>query len=191
MRIEELEQRVREVGSEVEGEKVVTRRLYDQAVRTADQVGALRSEVATARIDIQAVGSQVDHMVQEVVQVSAALRTHGLRLEALTRDIGLLRSDATELRRGQEEIHVRLDRHEDRFDALQGSVDALQRAVDVLRAGQQEIDLRLNRYEERFEALHGAVDAVGDGQDDINRKLDTLVAAVASRGPAHDGGHAI
>jgi chromosome segregation ATPase len=170
VRIEELEQRVREVGSEVEGEKLVTRRLYDQAVRTADQVGALRSEVGTARVDIQAVGSQVDHMAHEVVQVSAALRTHGLRLESLTRDIGLLRNDASELRRGQEEIHVRLDRHEERLDALQA-------AVDAVRAGQEEIHVRLTRYEERLGALQA-------GQDEIHRKLDALIAAVAPRGPA-------
>ena len=45
--IDELENRVRELSSDVEGEKAVTRQVYAQAVRNGDQIGALRSEVAT------------------------------------------------------------------------------------------------------------------------------------------------
>jgi hypothetical protein len=43
--IDELENRVRELGSEVEGEKLVTRQLYQQAIRNGAQIGALRTEV--------------------------------------------------------------------------------------------------------------------------------------------------
>jgi hypothetical protein len=50
-------------------------------------------QIATAEV-----ASRVDHMVQEVVQNSALLRTHGLRLEALTRDVAMLRNDLMSLR---------------------------------------------------------------------------------------------
>lgn len=100
---------MRELASDVEGEKLVTRRVYDQAVRNGDQIGALRSEVAAARIDIQALTSQTDHIVSEVVQSTAALRGRSVRLDSLTRDIGLLRNEVMPLRRGQEELHARLD----------------------------------------------------------------------------------
>jgi predicted nucleic acid-binding Zn-ribbon protein len=127
--IDELERRVRELASEVEGEKAITRQVYQQAIRNGDQIGALRSEVATARVDIQALSSQADHVVNEVVQHGAMLRSHGLRLESLTRDVALLRNDVTALRRGQEELHARLDVVEQtmnaRFDAVLDAIRGL------------------------------------------------------------------
>lgn len=38
--IDELERRVRELSSDVEGEKAVTRRVSQQAARNGDQIGA-------------------------------------------------------------------------------------------------------------------------------------------------------
>jgi hypothetical protein len=134
-----LENKVRELTSDVEGEKLVTRRVYDQAVRNGDQIGALRSEVATARVDIQALTSQTDHVVGEVVQSTAALRSQGVRLDPLTRDIGLLRNDVTALRRGQEELHARLDTELPKLDTKLAKHDTdlaeVNRKLDVLIAG--------------------------------------------------------
>jgi chromosome segregation ATPase len=138
--VDELENRVRELASEIEGEKAVTRQVYAQSVRNGDQIGALRSEVATGRVDIQAMTSRVDHMVTEVVQGTAMLRSHGLRLESLTRDVGLLRNEVTALRRGQEELHVRvdqaqadvtarLDRQDSRLEAMERNIAAILAAV--------------------------------------------------------------
>jgi hypothetical protein len=45
--IEDLENKVREVAAKVEGEKQVTRRLYEQALRNSDQIGTRRLEVGT------------------------------------------------------------------------------------------------------------------------------------------------
>jgi len=113
--IDELEIRVRELASEVEGEKAVTRQVYQQAVRNGDLLRAV--QIATAEV-----ASRVDHMVQEVVQNSALLRTHGLRLEALTRDVAQMRTDLTVLRRemGQLEAHI-----DTRFDAVMEAILAL------------------------------------------------------------------
>ncbi len=114
--------------SEVIGEKAVTRSVFEQSVRNGDQLGALRSEVATAKVDIQALTSRSDHVVQEVVQNTAALRNHGTLLALLQQDVSALRLDATELRRGQEAINVRLDQMQAdvdaRFDRLESNVAA-------------------------------------------------------------------
>jgi chromosome segregation ATPase len=113
--IDELEIRVRELASEVEGEKAVTRQVYQQAVRNGDLLRAV--QIATAEV-----ASRVDHMVQEVVQNSALLRTHGLRLEALTRDVAQMRTDLTVLRREMGELEGHIDT---RFDAVMEAIRAL------------------------------------------------------------------
>ncbi len=104
----DIESRVGELTSEVEGEKAVTRQVYQQAVRNGDALRAVQMAVAE-------VTSRVDHMVQEVVQNSALLRTHGLRLEALTRDVTMLRNDVMSLRGDMAE----------RFDAVLTAIRAL------------------------------------------------------------------
>ena len=104
----DIESRVGELTSEVGGEKAVTRQVYQQAVRNGDALRAVQMAVAE-------VTSRVDHMVQEVVQNSALLRTHGLRLEALTRDVTMLRNDLMSLRGDMAE----------RFDAVLTAIRAL------------------------------------------------------------------
>jgi chromosome segregation ATPase len=158
---------VREISCEVKGEKAVTRQVYMQSIRNGDQIGALRCEVANARVDIQALTSQTEHMVGEVVQSTALMRSHGLRLEALTRDIGLLRGDVTALRRGQEELHVQVDGLEPRLDQVEAELAELKAELAELKA----------------EAKGELADMKG-GLADVNRKLDILIAAAAPRGPA-------
>jgi DNA anti-recombination protein RmuC len=164
--IEELEKRVRYVESEVEGEKLITRRVYDQAVRNGDQLAALRSEIATAKVDIQATGPRVDHIAQEVVQNTAALRNHGTLLTMLQQDVGTIRSDVTALRRGQEELHVRLDRMQEetsaRLDRIQeetsARLDRMQEETSArLDRMQEETSARLDRMESNIAAILAAV----------------------------------
>jgi chromosome segregation ATPase len=162
--IEDLENKVREVAAKVEGEKQVTRRLYEQALRNSDQIGTLRLKVGT-------VITQNEKVVSEIVQTTSALRSPGARLETLTRDVVLLRNELTELRRGQEEIHVRVDRLDERVEALRIEVQGLRAGQEDLRAGQ--------------EALRTDVEALRDGQlalhAEVNRKLDWIIAAVSPR----------
>jgi hypothetical protein len=119
--------------SEVVGEKAVTRSVFEQSVRNGDQLGALRSEVATAKVDIQALTSRSDYVVLEVIRNTAALSNHGTLLTVLQQDVGALRLDATELHRGQEAINVRLDQMQAdvdaRFDRLESNVAAILAAV--------------------------------------------------------------
>jgi chromosome segregation ATPase len=110
--IDELEDRVRYVESEVEGEKAVTRQVYQQAVRNGDALRAVQLAVVELT-------SRTDHIVQEVIQNTAAVRSHGARLDSLTRDVGQLRNDATELRRNIEAVNARLAQIEARLDRMQ------------------------------------------------------------------------
>jgi hypothetical protein len=82
------------------------------------------------------VSSRVDHVVHEVIQNTAAVRSQGARLESLTRDVTLLRNDQTLLRRDLEELRVHMDA---RFDAVLNAIfdhmDARFDAVfDAIRA---------------------------------------------------------
>jgi chromosome segregation ATPase len=132
--IEELDRRVQYVESEIEGEKLVTRRVLEQSVRNGDQLGALRSEVVTARVDIQALTSRMDHIAGEVVQNTAALRNHGTLLTMLQQDAAALRSDATELRNGQEAINVRLDHVDTRLDRMESNIGRMESNIAAILA---------------------------------------------------------
>ncbi len=124
--IDDLESRVRELASEVEGEKAVTRQVYQQAVRNGDALRAVQ-------ISVGEIASRIDHVVQEVIQNTAAVRTHGARLDTLTRDVGLLRNDQVVLRRDLEELRSHMDmrldaierRMDERFDAVLEAIRAL------------------------------------------------------------------
>jgi chromosome segregation ATPase len=180
--IEELEHRVRYVESEIEGEKLITRRVYDQAVRNGDQIGALRSEVATARseiatarLDIQALTSRIDHIAQEVVQNTAALRNHGTLLTLLQQDVTALRNDATALRRGQEELHVRIDQMHVRIDQMHVRIDQMQAQLDQMQA---QLDQRLDQMQAQLDQMQAGVTARFNRLDS---KLDAILAAMTPR----------
>jgi chromosome segregation ATPase len=116
--LDELENRVRELSTEVEGEKVVTRQVYQQAVRNGDALRAVQLAVVE-------VTSRADHIVQEVIQNTAAVRTQGARLDSLTRDTGLLRNDLTLLRRDIEATNGRLDQLQADATQIKDSVAAI------------------------------------------------------------------
>jgi tetrahydromethanopterin S-methyltransferase subunit G len=113
--IDELENRVRYVESEVEGEKAVTRGVFEQSVRNGAVLQSLRSDLGTLT-------ARTDYIAQEVLQHTAALRNHGTLLAAMQRDVTALRNDATELRRDVEAINARLDRIETSVAAILAAV---------------------------------------------------------------------
>jgi hypothetical protein len=131
---DELENRVRELASEINGEKAVTRHIFEQSRRTSE-LAAIRSEIAVMRAES---GDRLDRLAGDMVLANAALNSHGIRLDSLTRDIGLLRGDVTALRRGQEELHVRLDQLQTdvaaRFDRQDGRLEAIERNIAAILA---------------------------------------------------------
>jgi chromosome segregation ATPase len=129
--LDELENRVRELSTEVEGEKVVTRQVYQQAVRNGDALRAVQLAVVE-------VTSRADHIVQEVIQNTAAVRTQGARLDSLTRDTGLLRNDLTLLRRDIEATNGRLDQLQADATQIKDSVAAILAAVSPATRGRHD-----------------------------------------------------
>jgi hypothetical protein len=63
----------------------VTRQVYQQAVRNGDALRAVQ-------LSVTELTSRADHIVHEVIQNTAAVRTQGARLDSLTRDVTLLRT---------------------------------------------------------------------------------------------------
>jgi chromosome segregation ATPase len=120
-------------------------------------------------------------VMEHMVVANAALTTHGIRLEMLTRDVGSLRVDATALRRGQEELNVRLDRHEERLDSLQAGQEALRARQDMLQAGQEALRTEMNA---RFDVLERTVATIAAAFDALEKTVSAIAAAVVPRGPA-------
>lgn len=90
-----MDARVRVLESEVVGEKAVTRHVLAQASHNADDLAELKTGVR--------------HLSEQMVLANAAINSLGSRFTALAQDVTLLRGDVTALRRGQEEIHTRID----------------------------------------------------------------------------------
>jgi hypothetical protein len=79
---------------------------------------------------------RVDQLTLDMAVVKSELHSHGPRLDAMTRDVAAFRNEVTEMRRGQEELHARLDRMQEdtnaRFDRLRE--EAAARHAELLAA---------------------------------------------------------
>jgi chromosome segregation ATPase len=131
----------------------------EQAIRNGDVLNAVRSETATARLDLISLTSQLHHIAGDVTMANAALRSHGNLLNVLRQDVTTIRQDVTALRRDVEVINARLDAMDTRFDA----VDA------------------------RFGAVDARFDAVDARLATIETNIAAVLAAVAPRDPAGSG----
>jgi hypothetical protein len=188
--IEELERKVHFVESEIEGEKRVTRAVLEQSIRNGDQLGALRSEVATGKVDIQGLTSRVDHIAIEVIQNTAALRNHGTLLTMLQADVGALRNDVTALRRGQEELHARLDtelssmREEAarQHDELLASVreEVARQHNELLASVREEVTARHNELREEVARRHNEL--LASVREEVASRHHELLSAIQALG---------
>jgi chromosome segregation ATPase len=126
-------------------------------------------------------GDRLDRLAGDMVLANAALNSHGIRLDSLTRDIGLLRGDATDLRRGQEELHVRLDQLQTdvaaRFDRQDGRLDHMDGRLDHMNGRLDRMDSRLDRMDSRLDRMDSRLEA-------IERNIAAILAAVAPPRPA-------
>jgi peptidoglycan hydrolase CwlO-like protein len=125
---------VRYLESEVEGEKAVTRHVLEQAIRNGDVLNAVRSETATARVDLIALTSQLHHIAGDVTVANAALRSHGNLLNVLRQDVTTIRQDVTALRRDVEVVNKRLDAVDARFDAVDARLAAIETNIAAILA---------------------------------------------------------
>jgi uncharacterized protein YoxC len=168
---DDLENRVLEMAGEINGEKVVTRHIFEQSRRNTSDLGAIRAEIGIMRSET---GDRLDRLAGDMVLVNAALNSHGLRLDSLTRDVALLRNDVTALRRGHEELHVRVDQLSERVDQLSERVDQLSERVDQLseRVDQLQVNMtaRFDQQDRRLEL--------------IERNIAAILAAIVPPAPA-------
>jgi hypothetical protein len=131
---DELDVRVRYLESEVEGEKAVTRHVLEQAIRNGDVLNALRSETSTARLDLIALTSRVDHIAGDVTVANAALRSHGNLLNVLRQDVTTIRQDVTVLRHDVEVLNTRFDTVDARFDVVNTRLAAIETNIAAILA---------------------------------------------------------
>jgi chromosome segregation ATPase len=82
---EEFDHRMRVLEGEVEGEKLVTRYILEQAQRNGD--------------DLAAIKTRVDHLSNDVALVRGAVTSHTALLNVLVQDVGGLRLEVGEMRR--------------------------------------------------------------------------------------------
>jgi hypothetical protein len=140
--LDELTSKTRYLESEIEGEKAVTRHIFESTRRHAEELAALRVEIATLRLVNERIGG-------DVAMVKAAQVSQGSMLNILVQDVGALRNETAALRR---ELHeetaslrtetaalrtemgqMRVDTNR-RFDALETRFDALERNVAAILA---------------------------------------------------------
>jgi chromosome segregation ATPase len=112
---DELEPRVRALEEEAAGEQLVTRHILKETRQNSG--------------DLATIKAQITHIQGDMILANAALNNHGVRLDQLTRDVAAIRNDVTALRRGQEEIHVRLDRQDSRLEAMERNIAVILAAV--------------------------------------------------------------
>jgi hypothetical protein len=82
---EEFEARMRVFEGEVEGEKAVTRYIFDQARRNGDNLAAVKS-------DLEAIKARLDNHDGEFALLKTVLSTHTALLNVLVQDVGLIRA---------------------------------------------------------------------------------------------------
>lgn len=146
--IDELDAKMRELESEINGEKAVTRHIFVQGRQNTTDLGAIRSEIAIMRAES---GDRLDRIVGDLVLVNAALNSHGARLNALTQDVLLIRQDVTALRRDMEHD---IERVSARLNSFQADVAA---RFDRLDSFQADVAARFDRLESSVAAILAAV----------------------------------
>jgi chromosome segregation ATPase len=196
--VDEVDTRVRYLESEVEGEKAVTRHVLEQAIRNGDVLLALRSEVASARLDLNAVTSRADHIAGDVMVGNAALRSHGSLLNVLRQDVIGLRQDMTVLKQDVTVLKQDVTVLKQDVTVLKQDMTVLKQDVTVLRqdmtvlkqdvtvlrqdvtALRQEMESRFEAVERRFEAMERRFEAM---ERSIDGRFDAVMEAIRALGP--------
>jgi chromosome segregation ATPase len=136
--VDELTNKTRYLESEIEGEKAVTRHIFESTRRHAEELAALRVEIATLRLVNERIGG-------DVAMVKAAQVSQGSMLNILVQDVGALRNETAALRhelrtetaalnRRFDGLETRFGRLETRFDGLETRFDGLERNVAAILA---------------------------------------------------------
>jgi chromosome segregation ATPase len=119
----EFDARMRVLEGEVEGEKAVTRYIFDQARRRGDNLAAVKTE-------LEAIKMRLDHRDGEFVLLKSALNSHtALLLNVLTQDVGQLRLAMGDMRRDIRTMRTDIDTVRAEMGPMRTDIAAIRAAV--------------------------------------------------------------
>jgi chromosome segregation ATPase len=167
---------VRTLEEEANDEKAVTRHVLEQSIRNGDNLLALRSEVASFRIDLHALTSRMDHVAGYVIQGNATLNNHGRRLNTLTLDVAELRNETTALRRDIGVLQENVTAVRVRLDGTDAKLDRMDARLDRMDARLDGTDTRLDRMDARLDGTDAKLDR-------MDAKLDAALTAIRALAP--------
>src|SRR5579883_1357608 len=163
---QEFERRMRELESEVEGEKVVTRHILEQTQRNGDDLGVMKADVRRLAGETALIKGVVTHQA-------------GL-LNVLTQDVGLMRLDTNEMRRDMGDLRQEMSGvHRDVGD-LRQEMSGVHRDVGDLRQDVGVMQISLNRLEQRLDGLEGNVDTMRANVDTMRTDIAAVRTDVAA-----------
>jgi hypothetical protein len=128
--LDELSSKTRYLEMEIEGEKTLTRHIFDSTRRHAEELSALRVEIATLRLVNERIGG-------DVALVKTAQISQGQMLNILVQDVREIRTrlDGMEHKLGRlDGIEHRLDGVEHRLDGVEHRLDGIEHKLDMLLA---------------------------------------------------------
>jgi hypothetical protein len=150
-REDDLESRMRFLESEMAGEKIVTRHILEKTQRNAN-------EIAAVRVDIACLDSKIDCMAADITLINAAQISQGSMLNILVQDVRQMRMDMTQMRAemrteiGQVRSELRTE-----IGEMRTEIDEVRSEIGQVRS---EMDARFNAVDARFDAVLAAIRAI-------------------------------
>jgi hypothetical protein len=137
--LDELSSKTRYLENEIEGEKVLTRHIFDSTRRHAEELSALRVEIATLRLVNERIGG-------DVALVKTAQMSQGQTLNILVQDVREMRTEIahirteirTEMGQIRSEIGTEIGQTRTEFKQEIGTInhrlDAMERSIAAILA---------------------------------------------------------
>lgn len=105
----------------------MTRYIFDQARRSADDLAAVKSE-------LEAIKARLDNHDGEFVLVKSVLANHTALLNVLTQDVGQLRLGMGEMRREMGAMRTGVDTTRADIDTMRADIETMRADVAAIRA---------------------------------------------------------
>ncbi len=174
MATDELDNRVRYLESEVEGEKAVTRHVLEQLRRNTTELTVFRSESGLA----------LDRLSSDVVLVKAAQVAQGGMLNILVQDtrqirteMGAIRMEISEVRAEMGAVRAEIGEVRTEMGEVRTEIGEVRTEMGAVRTEMGAVRAEMNR---RFDAVAARFDA-------LEQNVATILAAVAPQSPSPGG----
>jgi chromosome segregation ATPase len=155
-----FEDRLRELESEVAGEKLVTRHVLEQNRRNIDNLLALRADIGTVKLDLGTVTARIDYLAGDVAQIHAAVVGHTTVLNVLMQDVGLLRTAQNALAHDVGAMRTTMNEHTQAIGAIRTTLNEHSQEIGAIRTTINEhaqeiraIRTTLNEHAQEFRTI--------------------------------------